>query len=379
VSTQPSRAAEDRAEHGGTPAGKPEPESPVAGESAVGPSRSEPGQLGLGQPEMQQVKPGMPEQHADAAGQPRAPEGHGSAPQGQGSGPQGQGSAPQGQGSGPQGQGSAPQGQASAPQGQASAPEGRGSAPQGQASARPGQTGPMSQAQPPGQFGSLGQPLPPGQSLSPGAKAPWKAVADGKTVFRLSTQFVIWWAWIAFAIFNVFELVIRDRDYFSIEVMAALLAITGLAYACALRPKVVADDEAVVVYNPFRDHKVPWGAVNGVFLGDSVELSCARQAPKKDKTIYCWALYSGRRRRMRAQMQRSFFSMRRPDPRAPEQVRELSRLSIVQIMAAELARRANVAKEQGAPSAVLQSRWNWLALAALLLPSAALLGLALAH
>jgi hypothetical protein len=356
VSTQPSRAAEDHAEHGGTPAGNPKPEAPVASEPAAGPSRQEPGQPAPGQPETQQVKSATPEQQVT----PRSPE---------------QQVTPR-----------SPEQQVNPDTPERQTPsQGLPRAPQGQAPARPGQAGPMSQAQPLGQTGSLGQPLPPGrsvppgQSLPPGAKAPWKPAADGKTVFRLSTQFVIWWAWIAFAIFNVFELVLRDRDYFSIEVMAALLAITGLAYACALRPKVEADDEAVVVYNPFRDHKVPWGAVNGVFLGDSVELGCARPAPKKDKTIYCWALYSGRRRRMRAQMQRSFFSMRRPDPRAPEQVRELSRLSIVQIMAAELARRANVAKERGAPTAVLESRWNWLALAALLLPSAALLGLVLAH
>lgn len=204
-------------------------------------------------------------------------------------------------------------------------------------------------------------------------------MADGKTLFRLSMQFVIWWAWIAFAIFNLFELVLRDRDYFSIEVIAGLLAITGLVYACAWRPLVMADDDGVYVRNPYRDHRVPWGALNGVFLGDSIEFTCARPEPKKEKTIYCWALYSGRRRRMRAQMQRSFFSVRRVDPRAPDEVSELSRLSTVQLMATELARRAKAAKDQGAPDAVLESRWNWLALAALLVPSAALLGLVLAR
>jgi hypothetical protein len=198
-------------------------------------------------------------------------------------------------------------------------------------------------------------------------------------VFRLGTQFIIWWAWVAFAIFNVFELVLRDRDYFSIEVIAALLALTGLAYACALRPVLLADDQGVLVRNPFQDHEMPWGAVKGVYLGDSVEFSCSRPEPKKDKTVYCWALYSGKRKRMRAQMQRSFFSVNRAaSSRAPADVREMSRLGTVQIMAAELGRWATRARADGAPDAVLQSRWCWPALIAFLAPAAALLGLILA-
>jgi hypothetical protein len=225
----------------------------------------------------------------------------------------------------------------------------------------------------------FGAPPGPGATLAPGVKSPWKSSTDGKTVFRLGTQFIIWWAWVAFAIFNVFELVLRDRDYFSIEVIAALLALTGLAYACALRPKVLADDRGVVVRNPFQDHEAPWGAVKGVYLGDSVEFTCARPAPKKDKTVYCWALYSGKRKRMRAQMQRSFMAFKTTTTsRAPADVKELSRLATVQVMAAELGRRATQAKEDGAPDGVVQSSWYWPALVAFLAPSAALLGLLLA-
>ncbi len=199
-------------------------------------------------------------------------------------------------------------------------------------------------------------------------------------MFRLPAQFVIWWLWVAFAIFNLFELVLRDRDYFSIEIVAALLAITGLAYACAVRPKVTTDHDGVFIRNPFRDHRVPWGAVKGVFLGDSVEFECACPAPKKDKTIYCWGLYSGRRRRMRQQMQRSFLSMRpQPSSRAPAEAHELSRLTTVQIMATELGKRAKEAKEAGAPDGVLQSTWCWPAVAGLVIPAAALLALLVAR
>ena len=122
-----------------------------------------------------------------------------------------------------------------------------------------------------------------------------KATADGKLLYRRLTPVVMWWAWLAFAVFCLVDVVIPAHSYLSIEVVAGLLAITAAVYACTLRPRVIADDESVVIHNPFREHRVGWGAVRGVFLGDSVEFTCARPAPKKDKTIYCWALYGGRR------------------------------------------------------------------------------------
>ena len=71
------------------------------------------------------------------------------------------------------------------------------------------------------------------------AKAPWKSRADGKTVFRREAPFIFCWIWIAFVIFNVIQVVIPDHDYFSIELTVGLLGLTGLAYACGFRPRVV--------------------------------------------------------------------------------------------------------------------------------------------
>jgi hypothetical protein len=114
----------------------------------------------------------------------------------------------------------------------------------------------------------------------------------------------------------------------------------------------------VVIHNPFREHRVSWGAVRGVFLGDSIEFSCARPPPKKDKSVYCWALYTARRPRMRAQMQRSLLKPART-ARALEQTADLNRKDPVQEMAAELGRRCKEARERGVPDAVLESRWAW--------------------
>jgi len=250
-----------------------------------------------------------------------------------------------------------------------------GAAQSGQAQPLTGAEPAAGSRQPPG----FGRAARPGEFSPGGQKDPWKVAEGGKTVFRRGTPVVIWWVWVAFAVFNIFDVVIPGHDYFSLELLAGLLAVTGGAYACGLRPKVVADSDGVFIRNPFRDHRVQWGAVTGVYLGDSIEFSCTRQAPKKDKTIYCWSLYTGRRSRMRSQTQRSLFSLRRPDRRAPAEPADASRRDIVPIMAAELGRRATEARTLGAPPAVLQSRWAWLPLAATLLPAAVLVVLLLAR
>lgn len=224
-----------------------------------------------------------------------------------------------------------------------------------------------------------------GDATLGGAKAtpttPWKSAADGRTIFRRGTPFIVWWVWVAFAIYNLAEIVIPDHDYFSLELTAGLLAVTAVMYACTVRPRVLAAEEGVLVLNPYRDHRIRWGALTGVYLGDSVEFACARKAPLNEKTIYCWALYSGRRSRMKNHMR-----MERERARtygsgtirhAQAEAQELSRKDIVQLMAAEIGRRLTEAKQRGAPDAVLASSWAWWPLVYLLVPAALLLGLVL--
>jgi hypothetical protein len=206
----------------------------------------------------------------------------------------------------------------------------------------------------------------------------WKAAGEGKVVYRRGGPLALWWLWVAFAVFNFFDVAVQDHDYFSVELTAGLLAVTAVVYACALRPRVVADDHAIYVYNPYRDHLVQWGAVNGVFLGDSVELTCTRPSPKKDKTVYCWALYAGRRSRRRAQL-RSERHEARVTGRTAAEVSEHRRLDPVKVMAAELGRMSSEAKQRSAAQATLESRWAWLPIGYLLVPAAVLLALVLAR
>ena len=243
----------------------------------------------------------------------------------------------------------------------------------GSAAPGPAPVGPAAAGQP-----GFGRPelTPPGLS-QPRTRPAWKATADGRTIFRRGTPFVIWWVWVAFAIFNIAQIAIPDHDYFSLELTAGLLVVTGLMYACTLRPRVIADEDGVLVHNPFRDHRVRWGALNGVYLGDSVEFGCARPAPKKEKTIYCWALYSGRRSRMKAQLRAERSQARYGSRRAPAEAQDLARQDIVQLMAAEIGRQSTDAKQRGVPDAVLESTWAWWPLVYVLGPAALLLGLLL--
>jgi hypothetical protein len=210
---------------------------------------------------------------------------------------------------------------------------------------------------------------------------PWKFAADGRTVFRLVAPVVIGWAWVAFAIVALALVAIPGHNYVSGEITAGLAAVTAIVYATALRPGVFADDDGVYVRNPFRDYRIGWGALGAIYLGDMVELSCARPAPRKNKTIYCWALYSSRRARLRARLRTG----RSPSPvfgfgrDASAAQPEPSRPDTVELMAAELGRRSLAASERGAPAAVVASTWAWWPLAVVVVPAAVLLGLVLAR
>jgi hypothetical protein len=219
----------------------------------------------------------------------------------------------------------------------------------------------------------------PGQAASD--RKPWKLATDGRAVFRLVWPIVIWWAWVAFAVVMIALVAIPGHDYFSAELIAGLAAVTAIVYATALRPTVSADDDGVRVQNPLREHRIGWGGLSDVYLGDMVEFSCARPAPRQDKTIYCWALYSSRRARLRARMRTArgpsmVFGFARD---AATHERQPSLPDTVEVMAAELGRRSVAARERGAPAAVLESTWAWWPFAFIAVPAAVLLSLVLAR
>jgi Bacterial PH domain len=176
-----------------------------------------------------------------------------------------------------------------------------------------------------------------------------RLLPDGRRVYRLSGPQVVWWAWVALAVVSLGDLLIQGHNYLSVKFALGLLTITGLVYAGTLWPRVFADDNGMIVQNPFRRCTIPWGAVRGIYLADSVEIQCARASKKKDKTVYSWALSSARRGRARAKLHGWQWEQgKRNKPsgygQLPGQAKELVKMTPTEVMAREMAKLSEEAK-----------------------------------
>jgi hypothetical protein len=198
---------------------------------------------------------------------------------------------------------------------------------------------------------------------------------------------VLWWTWVVIAVVSLGDLAVQGHNRGSVEPALVVVVITGLVYSCAFRPRVIADSDGITVQNPLRDYRVPWGAVRGIFLGDSVEFQCARPAPMSDKTIYSWALYGSRRARARAGVRTRGWdrgarnpSARNPSARyrppgyaqMPTEAQAALQQIPAEVMARELGRLHQEPRARGVADGVLSGKWAWPPLAAILIPSAAL-------
>jgi hypothetical protein len=220
--------------------------------------------------------------------------------------------------------------------------------------------------------------------------------AFGKTkTFRLPGAVVIWWIWVVFAAANIIDLAVDGRDHTGALITVALVLITGLVYACALRPRIVTDAEGLTMQNPFRDHRVPWGSVVRVDLRESVQVHLAAVGGKKEKILYSWALFAPRRARYRSFRGGQNFSARPRSPfgmryassstsasgygKMPQEAAELQKQNTAQIIANELDGLARQARERGVPGGPQVVTWPWRPLAAVLIPAIALILVGLAH
>jgi Bacterial PH domain len=186
---------------------------------------------------------------------------------------------------------------------------------------------------------------------------------------------VLWWGWLALAVAVLADLAVQGRDHGAAVLAAVAVLVTGLMYACALRPRVVADGSGITLVNPVREHHLPWAAVTAVDLRDSLRVHC------QGRVLHSWALQSSRRSRARAALRTR--AAREPGAargygRMPPEARALARQSLAEVAARELAARA--AAEQGRPGwegaaagAAWVSRWAWWPIAAIAVPA---LGLA---
>ena len=200
------------------------------------------------------------------------------------------------------------------------------------------------------------------------------ALEDKKKVFRLPAPIVLWWAWVAFAVVNLADLAIQGHDATSVQIAIGLLAVTGVVYACALRPRVITDAGGLTILNPLREYRVPWPRVSDVYLGESVQIRCSAQAPASGRVLHSWALYSPRRSRLKAEvrgrrMDRNLISRPGNYARMPVEAREVAKQHPAELIAREIQSLAQQARERGAPDGPVVASWAWSSLAAVLVPA----------
>lgn len=213
-----------------------------------------------------------------------------------------------------------------------------------------------------------------------------------REVFRLAPPLILWWVWVAFAVVNIADFAVQGASVrFALVVSAILVTVTGLAYALAFRPRVIAEPAGLTIVNPFRDHHVPWAAIQAVDTGEWVRVHCApgREADPgsgphsspASNAISCWALYISARTKRRAVS--AAVSAARParagssaeSSRLPEEARYLASLPAAKAIAVRLdaraARERARAGQAGAagPGGTVTVRWAWPPTAAVALPA----------
>ena len=193
-------------------------------------------------------------------------------------------------------------------------------------------------------------------------------------VYRFAGPVILWWAWLAFATANLVDVAVQASARFAVIVAAVLVTVTGVIYACALRPRVVADDAGLRVLNPVRDYRVPWGSVLAVDVGDWVQVRCAPvPGSASGKVIDSWALFVPARTRLKAQRRARDPALWSRSHRLPDEARALVALSPAQAIALQLDERAARERSRGAEPGPLTASWAWPSLAAMAVPALALI------
>ena len=213
-----------------------------------------------------------------------------------------------------------------------------------------------------------------GPATAPGDGSPRQ---DTNKVFRLPGPVVLWWGWLVFVVANLVDLAIQGHDKTSFQIAVGLVAVTGVVYACALRPRVIADDDGLTLRNPVRDYRVPWGRVGEIYLGESVQVRCSPGETAGGKLLHSWALYSPRRSRLRAEVRgrrwdRNLTSRPGGYGRLPSEAREAMKQHPAEVMAREIQSMAQKACQRGAADGPVVASWAWSSLAAVLVPALAL-------
>jgi Bacterial PH domain len=195
-----------------------------------------------------------------------------------------------------------------------------------------------------------------------------------REVFRSAGSTILSWAWFVVAVIVLVDLAVQGRDHAALVAAATVLAITGVVYSCAWRPRIVADSAGITLVNPVRDHQVPWAAVVKVDVVNAVRVHCAPAlGVARGKILYSWAVQSSPRSARKAELRREASAQPRvrltPRPRSaqpppgavprygeiPEPARDALDRSSAEFTAGRLEERAQHARQAAARMARLRS------------------------
>jgi hypothetical protein len=193
-------------------------------------------------------------------------------------------------------------------------------------------------------------------------------------VYRTTGSLVAWWAWAAFAVVLLVVLALGDHTHAALVTAVVVIAITGIMYACALRPRIVASDAAVTVVNPLREHVLPWSAVTQVDLKHNVRIHY--RGPAGDTIVHSWAVQQSGRSRTRHELRARRAARRGTAPapgyaRLPGEAQAALAGSAAEFIARQLAERARMQGPPAGPDtppASPRARWTWGPIAAIAVP-----------
>jgi hypothetical protein len=207
---------------------------------------------------------------------------------------------------------------------------------------------------------------------------------DDRQVFRSPAARAIWWLWVLFAVANLIDLAVQGRDHLSAVAACTLLLVTGIVYATAQRPRIIADGDGVTIVNPLRALRVGWPAVVGFDATELLRMRCSwlteDGAKSELRGFYAWAAHSSRRRRIAAELR----SQRQPRGQSPRpglggfgsapraEAPPPAPLGLdVEVVVAALGEMAEQARLDAPDARPLRpvSTWSWLTIAAIVAPA----------
>lgn len=210
-------------------------------------------------------------------------------------------------------------------------------------------------------------------------------------VFRSPGPVALAWTWLVVAVAILADVVAQDRHHTGLVIALFVAAGSGLVYGCAWRPRIVADAGGITLVNPLRDHLVPWAAVTEVDAKNALRVHCApADGAARGKILASWAIQSSPRSAVRVRRRTGHRPpkpggyVEPPEPPGLDDALDRRSAETTAARLAELAQHARKAgAEPGRPDRVHTdparrvSRWAWGPAAAMIIPIAVLLAVAL--